>query len=82
MNIQYNDDGTTESTPSITSMTDALIKPVIVREKTFTGCNAKRACYSITHSNIRDVAKNVLIKVKIEGTVNQDSVKDAGSFSV
>ena len=70
------------ATPTMKSLDGKLLKAVIKFETTFAGCALPRVCYEITHSNIRAVAAGEVIKFSISGTTNQDSVRDAGKFSV
>lgn len=49
----------------------------ISSESVYPGCDT-RVCYSITHSNIRNVPASSIIELRITGTINQESVQDAG----
>jgi hypothetical protein len=70
--------------PVIKTLVDELYNPVIKRvelDSDYNGC-ASVVCYQITQSSGIEIPGGTVLKFTITGTVNQNSVKDAGNFDV
>jgi hypothetical protein len=67
--------------PDVKNLDGNVLSPKITKISNYPGCD-KVTCYSITHSNVRDVPANTTLRFAITGTRNQESVQDAGKFLV
>ena len=69
--------------PDVKNLDGNILAAAIAVETTYPGCSGGTVvCYAITHSNFRDIPEMTTLKFSITGTVNQESVQDAGQWSV
>jgi len=73
----------TTNAPSVQNLDGSILNAQIAVETAFGNCGSGAVvCYSITHSNTKAVPAGSIIRMNIVGTVNQNSVRDAGKWSV
>jgi hypothetical protein len=72
----------TGDAPTINALDSNLVQARIARETLDPKCSTGRVCYAITHSNRDAVARGQLIKFRLIGSTNQDSVRAAGDFEI
>ena len=59
-------------------MDGSVLNPVIAFETAYTGCAPPRVCYSVTHTNVRDIVAGSTIRFLLTGTFNPYAVEPAG----
>lgn len=68
--------------PNIKNLDGNFILPVITKETVYPGCTGTQVCFSISHSNLKDIPAGSTCKFQIVGVINQESVQMAGSWLV